>query len=407
MVQAQGFVEAIAARRAEVVAVVERDLTASAGLAGDLARDRAADAVDRLLSELARSEATSPSSLEALRSEAIDAARSGLAVGVLIDAHLSAGWAIWEVAVSLPGAAEALPRLGGTLLRAGDAAAAAIAASYAEAERRSAARGASARREFLDEVLALHAGDPVPARLLRRAPAYGLGPGFALRVVVAFGGRDLDDDDPNVAQLASALGPRVAIVATDRGRALLIGRTRAVGPGQLAGAFDAAFGPGTWAAATADLDATAGIGAVGGAAHEAHDTLDLLVRLGVDGRLEPVAAWRLERAILLDPVRLRAGIADVLGPVLHAPRTGPALLDTLRVFLETAGNRRETARRLGLAPRTVAYRLDRIAALTGARLAGPSLVRLAAALHAAAILGENGVSLPASAPGRSRRGASR
>jgi hypothetical protein len=44
---------------------------------------------------------------------------------------------------------------------------------------------------------------------------------------------------------------------------------------------------------------------------------------------------------------------------------GPDLLETLEVYLDSGQNMREAGRRLHLAPRTVAYRLDRIASLLG------------------------------------------
>ena len=49
---------------------------------------------------------------------------------------------------------------------------------------------------------------------------------------------------------------------------------------------------------------------------------------------------------------------------------GEELIETLEVYLGSKQNIRETARRLHLAPRTVAYRLERIETLLGVRLDG-------------------------------------
>ena len=61
---------------------------------------------------------------------------------------------------------------------------------------------------------------------------------------------------------------------------------------------------------------------------------------------------------------------------------GSELIETLEVYVESGQNMRETARRLHLAPRTVAYRLERIARLIGHPLDGPTLRRLSVAAFA-------------------------
>ena len=64
------------------------------------------------------------------------------------------------------------------------------------------------------------------------------------------------------------------------------------------------------------------------------------------------------------------------------PRMGEELVETLEVYLGSKQNIRETARRLHLAPRTVAYRLERIETLLGQELDGEVAMRLGAALLA-------------------------
>jgi len=61
---------------------------------------------------------------------------------------------------------------------------------------------------------------------------------------------------------------------------------------------------------------------------------------------------------------------------------GADLVETLEVYFESGQNMRETGRRLHLAPRTVAYWLDRVARLIGHPLDGPACRRLSIALFA-------------------------
>lgn len=69
-----------------------------------------------------------------------------------------------------------------------------------------------------------------------------------------------------------------------------------------------------------------------------------------------------------------------LGPVLADERMGEELLETLDAYLSCGSDMRETARRLHLAHRTVAYRLERIEQLLGHPIEGPSYARLTVAL---------------------------
>jgi DNA-binding PucR family transcriptional regulator len=71
-----------------------------------------------------------------------------------------------------------------------------------------------------------------------------------------------------------------------------------------------------------------------------------------------------------------------LGALLADARMGEELIETLEVYLGSRQNIRETARRLHLAPRTVAYRLERIETLLGHGLDGDVAMRLSTALLA-------------------------
>ena len=67
---------------------------------------------------------------------------------------------------------------------------------------------------------------------------------------------------------------------------------------------------------------------------------------------------------------------------------GTELVETLDVYLESGQNMREASRRLHIAPRTVAYRLDRIARLVGHPLDGAAFRRLSVAVFAYRIRNE-------------------
>ena len=117
------------------------------------------------------------------------------------------------------------------------------------------------------------------------------------------------------------------------------------------------------------------------------DALAVAIRLGRRGLIEADEVL-LERALLADEPLLAAAVAHELGPILGARRNARALLDTLAAYIESAENLRATARRLGVAPRTVAYRLARIEALLGEPVRGARLVRISTALLAARLLPE-------------------
>jgi PucR family transcriptional regulator, purine catabolism regulatory protein len=76
-----------------------------------------------------------------------------------------------------------------------------------------------------------------------------------------------------------------------------------------------------------------------------------------------------------DPVLRRAFTERVLGGLLAQQRTSAErLLDTLRVWLQYGQRSGEAARRLGIHPHTLSYRLRRVEALTGLDLTSPAAV---------------------------------
>ena len=93
-------------------------------------------------------------------------------------------------------------------------------------------------------------------------------------------------------------------------------------------------------------------------------------------------SWRWRRRSCSTTQLVRAAIEQELGPLLADARMGEELIETLEVYLGSEQNIREAARRLHLAPRTVAYRLERIETLLGEELDGEVAMRLSAAILA-------------------------
>jgi sugar diacid utilization regulator len=81
----------------------------------------------------------------------------------------------------------------------------------------------------------------------------------------------------------------------------------------------------------------------------------------------------LERSLVADPVLAGQGARRWLDPLESAGRGAGRLVPTLEAWLASGQSVVATARVLGVAPRTVSYRLDRIARLFGERELGPRL----------------------------------
>ncbi len=137
---------------------------------------------------------------------------------------------------------------------------------------------------------------------------------------------------------------------------------------------------------SAAVEAPAG---VAGAHREVRAVLDTLARfkrwsqvvavpeLGLTGLL---AAVNDERLVEFSHRHLGA-LAE------HDQARGGALLETLKAYLET-GEQQEAARRLGIHPNTLRYRLDRVREISGVELEDPETrLNLAVALRVHALLG--------------------
>jgi hypothetical protein len=330
-----------------------------------------------------------------LRQEGATAARQGQTLAALMDAYLSTAWVTWDHALGLspPLGVPAMRSLGAALLRAGDDIAAELSDGYTTAERALAATAGAARQAILDELLSGGAADPAAvSRLLRRATLAGLDPTQPHHVLVV----RPSGDPEGPAELAQELDRRLA--RDPARRAFLVA---ARGPDVVAVA------PPPWREdrpfrdVVADLSDDPWWGVVAGpvalervasAYADAVDALRVAPNVLPAASLVDVEALALERALVADPVLAAAGAERWLSPLARASRGGEALIRTLGAWLDSGHSVTATARVLGVAPRTVSYRLDRIAAILGVRELGPETVaRLSAALLVARVLGTDRV----------------
>ncbi|MFN8620705.1 MAG: helix-turn-helix domain-containing protein [Chloroflexota bacterium] len=382
-------------------ALVDRLLADVPELARQVAADLGPDvdpsvvepAVRRYLEAVAGGARLSAGELVRLRSDGAAAARAGVPLAAPLDTYLSTGWVAWEHAVGIarPDERDALAALGSALLRGGDDLAAALADGYTAAERALAARAGATRRAVLGELLAPSSGGAAQARLLRRATLVGLDPAQPYGLIVARATVELEEEgaaaDEVARRLARDPARRAHLVSVRDGDlvVLLAGPWRAgaaTAEAALEG-FEADPG-GRWWAASAEPDALAVLPRAYAAAL---DALRVLPACRAPGTVTSAVDVTLERALVADPALAAAGVARWLGPLEEGGRGASALVPTLEAWLAAEQSVTGTARDLGIAPRTVTYRLERIAMLLGLRdLDGAARARLATALLARRLL---------------------
>jgi hypothetical protein len=356
--------------------LIDRLLAEVPALAADVAADLGAgtDAatlepvVRRHLEAIAGGWRLSAGDLARLRADGAAAARAGVPIAQPLDAYLSTGWVAWDHAVRLaePVDAAELAALGAALLRAGDDLAAALADGYTAAERALAARAGATRRAVLDELLApAPTGGPGGARLRRRAALVGLDPALPCGVVVARALAELEEEGAAAEEVARRLARdparRPHLVSVRDGDLVLL----LAGPWRSTATIERALdglSDGPWWAAAVEPEALAALPRSHAAAL---DALHVLPACRPAGTVTLAADVSLERAIVADPALAAAGVARWLGPLEAAGRGAAALVPTLEAWLGAGRSVTGTARVLGVAPRTVTYRLERIAALLG------------------------------------------
>jgi DNA-binding PucR family transcriptional regulator len=123
-----------------------------------------------------------------------------------------------------------------------------------------------------------------------------------------------------------------------------------------------------------------GIEALPGSLGALTDALRAAELVGHRGWQEGPGALAVEEMLMADRALTEAAVQHELGRILADERMGEELVRTLDVYLGCGSNMRETARRLHLAHRTVAYRLARVEALLGHPIDDGSHARLTVAL---------------------------
>jgi hypothetical protein len=364
-------------------------------VADDLGDEQASDeleaAVGRFLAGLARGTRLPGPDLARLRREGAAAARAGIPLARPIDEALSTAWVCWSEATALARGAErdALDLLGAALLRAGDDTAAALADGYTAVERALAARGGATRRGVLDELLAPRGTTPgSQARRQKRAALVGLDPAARYRVMIVRGEVELEDEGPEARELDGTFARdarrRPYLVAVRDGDLVVVVGEPVPRPDELGRHLDPIGLDSRWWASISEPTGLADLAVAYG---EALDGLRVARALRLARTLVPAARLALERALVADPVLARSGVDEWLGPLERAPRGGRHLIGTLEAFFDEGGSVTATARRLEVAPRTVSYRLARVARLLGvSSLDGEVRARLVTALLARQLL---------------------
>jgi hypothetical protein len=339
------------------------------------------------------------------------AARQGRRLILFLGLSAHVRRVIWEHGVheiqrSEP-AADRYEALGRWLLLATEISSLAVGEGYRATERELLARDAAARRAALEELLTVQpATDRAAVRLRRLAVRYGLDADATYRLAAIEPGPEVDGtpdalamDDTHLEAIADRIdqlmrrrgsrpdpvtsGIRVPLATTWRGRIMAILGSDPREWTRLQTALRTVLGgPSTslgdaW---TAIAVVATGVGEIARGLADLQEGLTVAAEIGRRGAIDDLAELAIERLLLSDP-DLAATIVDhELGALLADRRMGEELIETLQVYFDTGGNSRETARRLHLAERTVAYRLDRAEQLLGHGLDGPEGRRLNVAL---------------------------
>ena len=270
--------------------------------------------------------------VSALEQAGARAAGDGLALPVVIDAWLTAGWVLWRDVESGRRTVEAL-------LRALDDGAKALAAGFVREQRATVRRDEAARAALLDDLLGEAPVDDVLAAAERAG--VDVGRERAVLVVGVVSVAVLDRLRDAGALAAPREGTVVAVLDA---------------PAPPRGPERAGLGrPG------------AGVAGIRRSYREARRALQVADRLDLQG-VVPYVEVLPEALLLQDRPGLEALSATALGPLSGGRLEPELLIATLEAYFREVGNVAATARRLGVHERTAVYRLARIEALTGLRL---------------------------------------
>jgi sugar diacid utilization regulator len=361
----------------------------AAGDAGDLSTGLLGDFLRTVLAAVEVGQPIPPRRLTRYRGLGAAAARDGVALRALLDLYLSAAWRLWRSLPPVVAAADAgaVVRAGDVMLHAVDDVVAVLAEGYQLARRELVRGQESARREFIDDLLA---GTSDVAEVLHRATGFGLDLSGPYAVAVVRAKAPFIDTAPIISVLDHAVqgskGDAPALLATKDGRVVIVfaapdrdaigqvrdrmvpvldrggsatdGRraTRSSSPG-------VGLPPGTWRLAVG-RPATGAHG-VARSYREALDALEVADRLGLPAAVADAHDLLVYQVLLRDRAGLNELVVSALSPLATARGGAGPLLDTLAAYFASGGNTAHTARSLHLSVRAVTYRLERVRALTG------------------------------------------
>jgi sugar diacid utilization regulator len=364
--------------------VLGRVAADAAADAGGLNSELLGDFLPSLAGAVAAGRRLPRGQVQRCRARGQQAARTGVALPALLDLHLSAVWRLWRelpLARDLAADSDAVVTAGEVVLRAVDDAVAALAGGYQLARRGLIREQESARREFIDDLLA---GAADVAGLLERATGFGLDLAGPHAVALVRAEHPFTDGTPLMGVLERAVqdqaGSSGVLVASKDTRLVAIAAAPSpeavnalvrsltgvlAAPGQDPGGVDLRRRADVGAWQIGVSRARPGPVGVLASYDEAQNALALAGKLGRD---EPVvfAADLLVFQVLL---RDRAAITDlvnvVLAPLKQARGGAQPLLDTLDAYFDAGGNAARAARTMHLSVRALTYRLDRVHQLTG------------------------------------------
>ena len=364
--------------------------------------ERLAWGFDQIL-ELVSERAPSAERLGQWRDRGMALAREGAPSEKVYDAYLSLNWAIWEAVMH----AEHIERavildFADRLLRGMDDVIAAISEGYVRVELELATAHTERRRAVLEDLLTAPRATPADrARIRLRAERNGLAVGDPYRLVV------IHPDGPEEHEVGALVdelerrirvpqpnhhgkpGIRLPVVLEWRAHILVFSRATWSGEHRLRASLVEVLGERFVAVDSGPVE---GIEPLAERLAEVEYSATVAEALGRWGWLDDPGELALETTFLLDAQLLRQLIDRELGPLLADARMGEELVETLAVYLGSRQNVREAARRLHLAPRTVAYRLERIETLLGHDLDGEAAARAGAALVALNVSRRVGIS---------------
>ncbi|MBJ3812684.1 helix-turn-helix domain-containing protein [Streptomyces flavofungini] len=287
------------------------------------------------------------------------AAEAGHGLRALVAAHLAA------TRENLPGGTASA----GQILAAVEQAVDAFAEGHERAQRVAVRQEATARREFIDDLL--HGRSDL-GLLAQRAERFGLRLSFEHAVAVAQGEVAHDEGDAVPREVERALigrfGDRSILLTTKDGRLVCIA------PGdqdEILSYFAKQAHAATDGGRVAIGRPQPGPGGVVQSYEEALNALDLAERLELDDPVLRAADLLVYPVLTRDRQAMADLVQSALGPLREARGGAQPLIDTLTAYFDSGCVAAEAARRMALSVRALTYRLERIHRLTGADPADP------------------------------------